>query len=231
MVKRVINIFGKEISGIHSAAYLLAIFTLVSQFMALFRDKILAHIFGGGLSLDIYYAAFKIPDFVFATVGSFVSISVLVPMLAKKAHENPDQIKKYIDSIFTAFYLLMIFVCIVCFFAMPYFVSVLFKGFDPSAQIETVHISRILLLSPLLLGLSNFFGSIVQYQKRFLIYSISPVFYNLGIILAILVGAKRFGIIAVVYGVIIGAVLHLLIQFGYVFLSGNSPTLRLKINK
>ena len=113
---------------------------------------------------------------------------------------------------------------------MPQMAHFLFRGFDEVTLIQVIRLSRILLLSPILLGLSNFFGSIVQYEKRFLLYSLSPLFYNIGIIAGTALGANSLGIIAVVLGVIFGAGMHLLIPASFVFFSGNIPKLTLKIN-
>ena len=58
MVKRFLSLFNKEISGLHEAAYLLGAFALLSQILALVRDKLLALTFGAGHALDIRYAVF-----------------------------------------------------------------------------------------------------------------------------------------------------------------------------
>ena len=71
---RFLSAVGREVRGMHEAAYLLAGFALLSQILALLRDRILAAQFGAGHTLDLYYAAFRIPDFLFATVASLVSL-------------------------------------------------------------------------------------------------------------------------------------------------------------
>ncbi len=81
MVKRFFSFLSKEIIGLHEAAYLLGFFAICSQVLALFRDRILASSFGAGNILDIYYSAFRIPDILFVTVASIVSVSVLIPFL------------------------------------------------------------------------------------------------------------------------------------------------------
>ena len=70
MVKRIFNIFNREIKGLHEAAYLLAFFAFLSQLLGLIQDRILASSFGAGSLLDVYYSSFRIPDFIFATVAS-----------------------------------------------------------------------------------------------------------------------------------------------------------------
>ena len=56
MVKKVFELVYKEVRGLHQAAYVLGIFTFGSQLLALVRDRMLAHQFGAGMELDLYYA-------------------------------------------------------------------------------------------------------------------------------------------------------------------------------
>ena len=108
MVKKFLNLFGKEINGLHEAAYLLGFFALLSQVLALVRDRTLAATFGAGHSLDLYYSAFRIPDFIFVTVASIVSISVLVPFIIEKMNVSLDEGKKFVDNVFSFFFLLIV---------------------------------------------------------------------------------------------------------------------------
>ncbi|MDO8601055.1 MAG: lipid II flippase MurJ, partial [bacterium] len=75
-----------------------------------------------------------------------------------------------------------------------------------------VNLTRLLFLSPILFGLSNIFSGVLHYFNRFLVYSLAPIFYNLGIIAGIIFLTPRFGIFGAAIGVIFGAFLHLLIQ-------------------
>jgi putative peptidoglycan lipid II flippase len=223
MVKQIVNFFNKEITGLHEAAYLLAFFTLLSNLLALVRDRLLASEFGASHSLDLYYSAFRIPDFIFVTVGSLVAISVLVPFIIEKINVSVEEGKKFIDNIFSFFFLLIIGISIVAFIVTPYLVPLVFKGFAVSDFPQLIILTRILLLSPILLGLSNFFGSITQVYKKFAIYSLSPLAYNLGIILGILVFYPLWGLNGLVAGVILGALIHFLIQIPFVSKQGMFP--------
>jgi putative peptidoglycan lipid II flippase len=90
--------------------------------------------------------------------------------------------------------------------------------------------SRILLLSPILLGFSNFFASLTQIGKRFLVYALSPLFYNIGIIIGIIYLYPYFGIYGLAYGVVLGAFMHLFIQIPFVVKSGLFKILPNKID-
>lgn len=223
MVKKFLDFFNKEINGLHEAAYLLGFFAFLSQLLALVRDRLLAGSFGAGHELDLYYSAFRIPDFIFVTVGSLVAISVLVPFIIEKVNLGVEESKRFINNLFSFFFLLIFVISLLAFFLAPYLIPLIFKGFAVSDFPELILLTRILLLSPLLLGLSNFFGSLTQVYKRFIIYSISPLFYNLGIIFGILFLAPIFGLTGLVYGVVLGAFLHLLIQIPFVIKQGMFP--------
>ncbi len=229
MVARTIRMITSKISGLREAAFWLSVFALFSQILALLRDRLLAHYFGTGAALDVYYAAFKVPDLIFVTVASLVSVSALVPLFAKKEQE-PGRLKETAESIFTVFSIAIVAFCFLAWFLMPSVINFFFTGLSVEAKVETIFLSRLLLASPLFLGFSNFFGSIVQYEKRFILYSISPLLYNLGIIAGVVFFTTSLGITGVVIGVMIGALFHLLLQAAFVLNSAIKPKFTTKIN-
>ncbi|HEY4490326.1 MAG TPA: lipid II flippase MurJ [Candidatus Paceibacterota bacterium] len=211
MVNKILSFLSKEISGLHQAAYLLGFFALLSQVLALVRDKLLAYYLGANISLDLYYAAFRIPDFLFITIGSLVSISVIIPFFVEEEKKGEVFVRKFLDSVFSIFLLLIIAASAVVYFLLPTILSKIFPGF--SAQSESlIGLSRILLLSPILLGISNLFGSLTQSRNRFFIYALSPLLYNFGIILGIIFLYPNFGLQGLTWGVVLGALLHMAIQ-------------------
>lgn len=231
MVKKFFNLFNREIAGLHEAAYLLAFFALLSQILALVRDKLLAHTFGASHILDLYYAAFRIPDLVFVSIASIVSASVLVPFFMEKVHEDPAAGKRFIDNIFSAFFLCIITVSVVIFFFAPVLLRILLPGFaDDVSFPELITATRILLLSPIFLGISNFLSSITQMHKRFLVYALSPLVYNLGIIIGILCFFPLLGLMGIIWGVVAGSFLHMAIQIPFIVHKGLFPKLSLIIN-
>jgi putative peptidoglycan lipid II flippase len=103
-------------------------------------------------------------------------------------------------------------VALIALLGAPWLVAGLFSGFDQMAQTEVSTLMRILLLQPLLLGLSSLIGVVTQLQHRFVIYALSPLVYNVGIILGATVFFQWFGLIGLAFGVVVGALGHLLIQ-------------------
>jgi len=230
MVKRLLRFFHREISSLHQAAYLLGIFAFGSQLLALIRDRLLAHTFGASQSLDVYFAAFRVPDFIFVFVGSLVSISVLIPFLAERLKNDFEDAQRFVNHIFSFFFGSVLVVSVLVFLLLPWILDVAFPGFRGEEFDTLVTLSRILLFSPILLGISNLFGSITQIHKRFFIYAMSPLLYNGGIIFGVAVLAPVWGISGVVFGVVAGAALHGLIQVPYVVHAGLFPRPRMSLD-
>lgn len=228
MVKRIVQFVTKEIAGIHQAAYVIGFFTLMSQILALFRDRILANSFGAGATLDLYYASFRVPDFVFATLASLVSVAVLIPFFSATSEKGPVAVKKLMSEIFSFFISAMALVSLVLLFFMPQIAHYLFPGFSEGNLEMVVKMSRILLLQPIFLGISNLLSVITQMNKRFFIYAIAPIFYNLSIILGTIFLYPIFGMQGIVMGVVVGAVLHFLVQAPYVASTGQFPRFTFK---
>jgi len=230
MVQKLLGFLYKETKTLNQAAFLLGFFAILSQVLAFLRDRLLAHIFGVSSSLDIYYAAFRIPDFIFVTVASVVSISVLVPFIIEKDACGREELRKFIDSIFSFFSVLIISVAVLAFVLMPVLSKLLFKGMPVETLSQVVMISRIMLLSPVFLGFSNLFGSLTQAYNRFTVYALSPLFYNIGIIFGTIFLTEKYGIFGVAIGVVAGALMHALIQVPFVIKSGLLPRASFSFN-
>jgi putative peptidoglycan lipid II flippase len=213
-MEKILRIFTKESGSINQAALLLGILTLASQILALVRDRSIAHFIGPSTALDTYYAAFRVPDLIFVCIASLASITVLIPFLSSKMSGGKvtAEAQKFLGDVLSVFFGLMILVSIFLFFLMPHLVFFIAPGFSPYFQAQVILLSRIMLLSPILMGLSNLFGSITQLFQRFFIYSLSPIAYNLGIVVGVIFLYPIFGIYGVAFGVILGAFMHFLIQ-------------------
>ena len=213
-MEKILKIFNKEFINVNQAALLLGIFTLLSQILALFRDRFIAHFVGPSAGLDVYYAAFRIPDLIFISIASLASVTVLIPFISAKMKDGEvtEESKKFMNNVFTVFLAAMIVISVIIFFLMPFLAKLVAPGFSPEMQAKLVMLSRIMLLSPILMGLSNLFGTITQLFRRFFFYSLSPIFYNLGIIFGVIILYPIFGIKGMAIGVAFGALLHFLIQ-------------------
>ncbi len=216
---------GRE-GGMHQAAILLGVFSLVSQLIGLYRDRMLAHTIGPGPLLDVYYAAFRVPDFIYLSIASLASITVLMPFLIEHMNGNgKEAARKFLNEVLSGFFLLLLLVSVLVFFCMPKLAHVIAPGFSPEQTRQLIGVSRIMLLSPIFMGLSNMLGTVTQLMRKFVVFSLSPIFYNLGIVFGILFLYPRYGVYGLAIGVAVGSLAHLLIQIPTIVKAGFTPKL------
>jgi len=229
MVRRALEVVYKEILGLHQAAYVLALFTVGSQVLALVRDRLLAHEFGAGIELDLYYAAFRIPDLLYVLFASTLSVYVLIPFVSERVTAGgAKRAQAFLSQIYSTFLILYTLLALILAVFAPQVVALMFPGFSEHTA-ELTLLMRILLLQPLFLGISSLFGVITQLGHRFVLYALSPLLYNAGIILGILVLYPLFGLPGIAFGVVLGAVGHVAIQVPFIVKSELTPHLVFRV--
>lgn len=200
----------RPIRSLHQAAYLLALLTLASQVLALLRDRTFAHLFGVGQTLDLYYAAFKVPDLVFALISSLVSAYVLIPRIAGL---EKGGVQTLVSESITFLVGVGGALSVLLALWMPQFLMATYPSLMASSSAtDFVFLSRLLLLQPILLGVSGVLGSVTQVHRRFVLFALSPVLYNLGIIVGTLLWYPRLGIVGIGLGVIVGSIAYLVVN-------------------
>jgi len=217
MIKSFLNSKSKTIA---SAAMILGAASLISRILGLVRDRILAGTFGAGDELDIYYAAFRIPDLVFSLLVIGAISAGFIPVFIGYLSKDKEKSWYLANSVLNIIVLAVIIASAVLIIFTPWLMRLLAPGFSPEKLAQTIPLSRVMFLSPLFLALSAVFGGILQSFRRFLVYSLGPIMYNLGIILGVMFLVKPFGLIGLAYGVVLGSFLMAVIKIPTAYLCG-----------
>lgn len=206
------KIFNSQSRSITSAALVLALASLASRLLGLVRDRMLAGQFGAGDTLDVYYAAFRIPDLVYNLLIMGALSAGFIPVFLALRNKDDKESWKFVNSLLNILLVGLLILGGLFFIFTPWLMKLITPGFDGDKINLTVMLTRIMFFSPLLLGASSVWGGVLQSAKRFLIFSLTPIFYNLGIIFGILFLVPRFGAPGLAWGVVLGAALHMMIQ-------------------
>lgn len=218
-----INFLNHGISNVHAAALILGAAGLLSRILGILRDRMLASRFGAGRELDIYYAAFQVPDFMSALFLLGAGSAAILPVFQEYLAHDRNKARQLISSLSLFFLVAAVLFSLVIFFVAPFAIKFIVPGFSGEEQELTVLITRILLLSPVLLGFSSIFSAVVQSFEQFLPYALAPVFYNLGIIFGIIAFVPFFGVMGLGGGVVLGALFHFAINFFTIKRLGFAP--------
>ena len=214
-----------EVVTIHAAALILGSAGLMSRMLGVVRDHLLASRFGAGRELDIYNAAFNIPDFMSVLFLLGGASAAILPMFQEYLGRDKEKAHEFISVLAILFFLGSSILCVIAFLLAPFLIRFVVPGFGPEDQTLTASLTRLMLISPFLLGLSGIFSVVVQSFQRFFIYALAPILYNIGIIVGILFFIPRFGIMGLAGGVVLGALLHMGLQVWSVVLLGYPPRL------
>lgn len=214
----------RRIETIGGAALIIALSGILSRILGFLRDRMLAGTFGAGDALDSYYAAFRIPDLFYGLLVAGALSAAFIPLFTELQEDNEKAGWKLTTGLLQAIAVVLGGLSILAILFAPLLVTLLVPGFTDSQQEVTTLLTRIMLVSPLFLGLSAVFGSVLVSLKRFVAYSLAPVFYNLGIIFGIVFLVPQYGIYGVAWGVVAGALLHMLAQYPAFLSSGFIPT-------
>lgn len=208
------------------AALLLAGSTLLSSLLGLFRDRQLNGLYYSTYpqGIDAYTVAFSVPDFMFFVLISGTLSVTFIPVFGQRlASNNKKSAWELSTSVLNLIALTTILASIaIIILAEPLIKYIVGPGLDESTRALAVSLMRVIAVNPFLFGIAAVVSSIQQTVGRFTFYALSPVLYNLGIILGItyftnginLFGWQIFegGIMGVALGVVFGSVLQLIVS-------------------
>lgn len=213
MVKNIFSLLYSRQTSILSGAVVIMTTMLLSKVLGLIRDRLLAHVFSPD-KIDIFWAAFRLPDLIFQIVIlgalSVAFIPVFTEELGSRGKEKAFEMARAVLNMFLAIFILA--TVLIYFLAQPIIAHFIAPGFALEKQMQVVSLTRIILFGQVILVLGSFFIGISQSFQRFIIPSLAPVFYNFGIILGVVFLSKSFGIMGAALGVVLGASLHVLVQ-------------------
>lgn len=213
LLKNSAGLLFRKQTSILSAAGVIGVTYFFSAILGLLRDRLLAGRFPPH-TLGIYWAADRLPSFIFNLVVIGALSSSFIPVFTRIFNREGRESSYKTASVVINTTLLVFFIGALVFiaFASP-LARLLAPAGSASSDIATLaDLLRLLFIAQLFLLLSNFVTSILQSYQRFLLPALAPVIYNLGVVIGILLLSPALGIYAAAVGTIFGGILHLLIQ-------------------
>lgn len=198
--------------GVRKTAVIIAVFTVLAKILGLARDAVFSNMFGTSPIMDAYFAAFRLPDFIFnlLILGTF-SVA-FIPVFSDYLLHNRQRAYQLASSILNVTLGGIVLLAIIAYIFLEPLVTMLAPGLEGEVRETTKLFASIFLLSPVFLTLSSIVSSILNADKKFALVAAAPVFYNLSIILGAVVFYPRIGPAGLAWGVVLGAFLHLIIQ-------------------
>jgi putative peptidoglycan lipid II flippase len=196
-----------------TASLILTIAALASRLLGWIRLLVIGSQFGASRELDAYFAAFRIPDAIFQLVVAGALSAALIPVFASyRARGQEAEAWRLASSIINLVVIALAGLSLLMAIFAPVLVPIVAPGFDVPTTELTIRMTRVMLLSPVLIGMGAVVSGILNSYERFAVPSLAPLAYNIVIILAAVFLAPIMGVEGLAVGVAIGSLAHLVIQ-------------------
>jgi putative peptidoglycan lipid II flippase len=196
-----------------NASLILTVAALASRLLGWIRLLVIGSQFGASADLDAYFAAFRIPDAIFQLVVAGALSAALIPVFSSyRAREDEREAWRLASSVINLVLIALALFSLVMAILAPWLVPIIAPGFDAQTTELTVRLTRLMLLSPVFVGMGAVVSGLLNSYGRFGVPAVAPLVYNLAIIAAAVVLAPALGVEGLAIGVVAGSVLHLAIQ-------------------
>lgn len=205
--------------SVAAAAGVVAFGFVASRLLGLLRSVAIAHAFGTDPELSAYWVAFRLPDLVFQVLAGATLSAAFIPTYSRVRLRFGEQAGWDLASaVLNLISVATTLAAVLAFVLAPWIVPLLAPGLGAETGREAelrslaVELTRVMLLSPILFGVSGMITGILNARSHFLAPALAPVFYNLAIIGAAMFLAGPWGVQGLAIGVVAGSALHLLVQ-------------------
>jgi putative peptidoglycan lipid II flippase len=210
-----------------NSVYFVMLLLLVTKILGFLKLRTIAQLFGISHELDIFWAAFTIPDMLFMLlVAGSINAAVIPTFSDIFRKEGREALNKFFNHLMLIISLLFIVIAVILFIFTPQLTRLLIESdflqnvlrfgdrIRPSDFTLFVSLTRIMMISPILLGISSLITGYLQVRKQFFVTSLAPLFYNMAMILGsiILVVFFDMGVEGIAISAVVGSLLHLLVQ-------------------
>ncbi len=202
-----------EQGGIGRAAFIIALGSIVSRLLGLFREQIIAFFFGASGLVSAFTIAATIPTMIYELLIGGMLSAALVPVFSQVTEQEGDNALWAVFSrVVSLVAVVLAAIVLLLELLAPQLAWLLGGGFGPELQAALTSMIRILAPAVLFLGLSGVVTGLLYTLKRFTYPAFGAAVFNLGIIIAVPLLAGRLDAYSLSVGVLLGSFFQLLIQ-------------------
>lgn len=176
------NSIGFAISGV-------MFFTLIGKALGFIRELILAYFFGAGMVSDAYLISQTIPGTLFQVVGTGIT-SCFVPVYLRLKNQNSNKKQDFTNKFISMILLVSTILIFIVMFFTKEIVKIFAVGFDNETLNIAIVFTRISIITLYASGFVYVYNALLQAEKKFVQAAFAVIPYNIGLILAIILGAK-----------------------------------------
>ncbi len=200
-----------EQTTVLSAAGIIMVMIAASQILGLIIKRVILYYFTPS-EASLFFAAFRLPDLIFEVFVFGTFSSAFIPIFSKAIKEGKEEAWDIAGRIINIGLVLFIFFAVVMNFSAFGIYKVIAPGYKEAELLQIAAIAKLLFLAQGFFIISYVLTGVLESFRRFLIPALAPLLYNVGIIIGTVLFSHSLGLMAPAVGVLIGALIHFLIQ-------------------
>ena len=209
----------------------MALATFLSRILGLVREQVMAHYYGASGLTDAFLVAYRIPNLLRDLFAEGAFSAAFVPTFVEANQEGREKARELLWSLFILLFIMTGVVSLVTIYFAPEIISVFAPSYENDLERFTLTVMLTRIMAPFLLfvSLSALFMGALNSLKIFFIPSLAPAFFNITMILsmlllpAFLIERGYPAIYSLGLGVFLGGIVQALVQFPLLFKNMYGP--------
>jgi len=221
------KIFMAEVVKKRNSIYAMMVLLFITKILGFLKLRIIAQLFGATHELDIFWAAFTIPDTLFMIIIAGSLNAAIIPLFSGVFRSDGEkELNKFFVNLMIAVSSLVIFIALFLFAFTPQISRFLINSdffqnisnfsnrITPNDLELFIKLTRIMMISPVLLGISTIVTGYLQARRQFFVTSMAPLIYNFAMVLGpiFFVVILKMDVTGIALSALLGSLLHFLIQ-------------------
>ncbi len=221
------KIFMAEVVKKRNSIYAMMVLLFLTKILGFLKLRIIAQLFGATHELDIFWAAFTIPDTLFMIIIAGSLNAAIIPLFSGVFRSDGEkELNKFFVNLMIAVSSLVVFIALILFAFTPSISRFLINSdffqnisnfsnrITPNDLELFIKLTRIMMISPVLLGISTIVTGYLQARRQFFVTSMAPLIYNFAMVLGpiFFVVILKMDVTGIALSALLGSLLHFLIQ-------------------
>lgn len=186
------------------AALIIVAATITGRLLGLFRDIVVAYLFGAQAETDAFFLAYRVP-YLLALVVSGTLVAAFVPMFSHRiATGRKTEAFGLFVNVGKVACLVLIALTVILVLLAPWIIPLIGFGFDSATKDLAVYLFRILMIGFLFAGLTGLVTGMLNSLRRFALAAFAPAVGTGAALLITVVFAGSVGITSLAIGTAVG---------------------------
>ena len=211
----------KKDHGLLCSSGVVSFFTMLSRFLGLARDVVFARVIGAEALADVFFVAFKIPNFFRRLFAEGAFAQAFVPILGEYREKgSAAAVRELVSRVAGNLGLTLILITLLIMLASPLMAAIFAPSWymdNPSKFAATAEMLRITFPYLLFISMTGVAGAVLNSYDRFAVPAFTPLLLNLTLIAAALIGAPLFEqpAYALAWGVLVAGIVQFVFQLPF----------------